>query len=89
MMEKMDCGLQTSNGLNQREGIFCCMSDHISNHNFCEFVIKRHLKSIGKVPDEGIYKQSHFAQFQRQDNFRACRKKIQLGMSLDLGLGLV
>lgn len=44
MMGKMDSGLQISNGLNQREGKCCCMSDHISNHNFCESIVKRYLK---------------------------------------------
>lgn len=34
-----------------------------------------------------MYKQLPFTQFQRQDYFRACRKKIWLGMCLDLGLG--
>lgn len=46
MMGKMDCGLQTSNGLDQREGIFSCIPDHISNLNFSKFVAKIYFKSV-------------------------------------------
>lgn len=46
MMGKMDYGLETFNGLNQRECIFSCIPDHISNLNFCKFAANIYLRSM-------------------------------------------